>query len=650
MSKSKITPLLPIKPIWLFWPCLLFCLSGRLLASPIIIKNTDSYNFSKDSWSYLAVTHPDASIASIQREYQQQHFRPVGRSVYNGGIASQYLWFHFTVSNEDSVRAAIVIDVESPRINELELFEKDDSDIRSLGRLGDFFPFGQRKIIHKNFIYNSYLDPGVSREYFLYVNQVGHTLILPVRIYKSRIFPSVSFRNYLIDGVTYGILLFVSVLGLLFFLSTRHSLYLFYGLYILSAIAWFLSYFGLGYQYLWGDYPRLSTVSAPFFASMNLVLNIQICQILLRLKKIDTAMYRAGNLAKLLLGLAGLFPVFVDLNKYGYAIDHTYLAVFLTIVLASVLAVIVPVLSYSIKGSTVAQVYLISSLLKISSIINLALLELGITPGLYNLEGLLQTGILIEISMLTFAIAQRYTIYKLRSFKQVIAAQEAERENISKEIHDSVSNTLTGVRYALLNMKATEVTASPAARESLHIIEKKIEQVQKEARQISHYMMPDYILRWPLAEIVKRYISDLKENGVEKDTSTPSPGINFSTNEQQVQLSQSVTLNIFRIIQELIANINKHSKASSAEIVLSFGKKSLLIISEDNGVGFPINGTDAAGIGISNIRSRVKTLNGSFNIRPMTTENEEVVFCGTNITIRIPFYSNAHQKAFAYDY
>ena len=83
------------------------------------------------------------------------------------------------------------------------------------------------------------------------------------------------------------------------------------------------------------------------------------------------------------------------------------------------------------------------------------------------------------------------------------------------------------------------------------------------------------------------------------------------------------------MVQELINNTLKHSKATEVFLSLTFKNNHLIVVYEDNGVGFDIE-TTASGIGIANLQSRVKVING--NIRFETSINS-----GVSAFIRIPY-------------
>ena len=94
------------------------------------------------------------------------------------------------------------------------------------------------------------------------------------------------------------------------------------------------------------------------------------------------------------------------------------------------------------------------------------------------------------------------------------------------------------------------------------------------------------------------------------------------------RLPQKLEITIFRILQELINNIIKHSQANEVSIQLIKNQSHTIVIVEDNGVGFSVKG-EKNGIGLLNINSRLDSVAGSVNFSPS-------VESGTLVTIRIP--------------
>lgn len=608
---------------------------------------------------YIYLKQPAASIDSIthftystadeystpeqiMERYQAGKFLPVGQTIFNKGIADRCYWFHFNVAGTGSEK--LLLEIENARINKMELFAVTNNQITSLGKSGDFYPFAQRDIKNKNFLYR--LPENPTSDYFLFVNQIGSTFVLPVRLIAEDDFYANNDSSLFASGWVFGILVFVALMSLLYFIASRYSLYFYYSAYIITAVIWFFSYFGMGYAYIWGQYPGLNTAMAPAAASVNILLNLQICQSLLKLSTSHPTLHRFFQWCKLLLGVIAVFPFVFILNNYGYAVNNAYLIVFLSTILVSMFLLCRAVFG-SLKRSTVARLYFTASILKALSIINLALIEFGILSPVAGMEAILQTGILVEILLLTYALARRYTNYKLNTFSKVIEAHEKERATISREIHDSISNSLTGIHYALDDLLQDEKQLSEPGKQLLKRLSAEMRKLHTEARNISHNVMPEYIEKRTISETIERYLTDIQTK--RSDAENPV-AIQFRATNQSVPFAKEVKLNLFRIVQEMVTNILKHANASEALIEFDFRKNKLVITATDNGRGIT-NAADMKGMGIKNIKSRVELLRGevSFASNSEKTERVEKIPVGTRIEIKIP-YQHSTTKQHIYEY
>ena len=635
------------------------CWSLQVLAIPDTVRvgSTHFYASRAGFISYIESNRPIELNEAI-RGFESGRDKVSNEDVFNPGIASKYYWFHFVLTNESKHHRQIMIDITNPRINKMTLFERSDT-ILFKGTTGDFYPFHKRGIDHKNYIFPSELSAGETKHYYLYVDQVGHVLNLPVEIYHSQEYNRLNSRNYFTDGITYGILLFMALLTLVFFITTLHFLYLYYSLYIFVSIAWLLSYFGLGFQYIWPMDPAYSTIGAPCFASLNLLLNIQICMVLLRVRENSRQLFKLGNVIKGILLLFALFPYFVDLNQHGYALNNGYLVAFLSSVLLSVCYIVYIIFLYAFSGSFNAKFYLLANVLKVPSLINLALFELGISPGIHNLEGFMQSGLLVEIAILTFAISKRYTLFKFRTFQRVIKAEEDQRQTFSKELHDGISNSLTSIRFHLQQL--IKSANNPGyIKEQLHVISENIGMVQAEARNISHNLMPNYLKTNSVIDIIRLYIQALERNHEALEPGTNFPVFHFSSNKDNVQMHDDTKLHLFRVMQEIISNILKHSKATEVDIVITVKKTELVIVVSDNGIGLdPDERKKAKGNGLNNIYSRIKLINGKVeymdtispnDISTELYEKEHWPNRGTTVVLKVPLRKILHPKFHMYDY
>lgn len=195
-----------------------------------------------------------------------------------------------------------------------------------------------------------------------------------------------------------------------------------------------------------------------------------------------------------------------------------------------------------------------------------------------------------------------------------------EKKRISKELHDDILGRLFGARLSLDAINESKEEEDIADREKS--IEE-LQMIEEDIRKISHNLSSSqFSENMSFATLVDQLL--LKQSKITKFKYE----LSFSNNLNLENISNTIKINCYRVLQESIQNINKYAKASNVKINFSEENGSLLFNIEDNGIGFNIKNTKK-GIGIKNIRSRVKDLKGQvkFISKP---EN------GTKIQVKIP--------------
>jgi PAS domain S-box-containing protein len=189
-----------------------------------------------------------------------------------------------------------------------------------------------------------------------------------------------------------------------------------------------------------------------------------------------------------------------------------------------------------------------------------------------------------------------------RVLSAAIQAQESERKRISEALHDSVGQLLYAIKISVDQIK----NAGTNSKAFIHAGEL-INQAIKETRNISFELTPsilaDFGLEAALEEIIKRFNS-------------PQLKLSISTSGLRKQrINPEVEITVFRIIQELVNNIVKHSLASEGHIEVSRKKDAITIIVSDNGIGLdPQNKSITKGNGLASIKNRLSLFNGSMVI------------------------------------
>lgn len=216
------------------------------------------------------------------------------------------------------------------------------------------------------------------------------------------------------------------------------------------------------------------------------------------------------------------------------------------------------------------------------------------------------------------AAAERIKEQEIR-MNAVFQAQEEERRRIAKELHDGVGQTITAIRlnYQSLAMKASEIEL----KSDFGKIEEMLDSAGKEVRSISHQMIPRELEQFGLTAAIEGMLNlNLEKTPVQYQ---------FQHSGFTERINPQIELVLFRILQELISNVIKHSKAGNLNVQLIKIRSHVSLTVSDDGIGFDVEQKEKNGIGLLNIASRIDAIKGHLHY-------ESAPNAGTTVTIRIP--------------
>ncbi len=207
---------------------------------------------------------------------------------------------------------------------------------------------------------------------------------------------------------------------------------------------------------------------------------------------------------------------------------------------------------------------------------------------------------------------------RLQFGQAVLLGEEQERRRLARDLHDGLGGMLAGVKINLSGQAAD--TASQNQKDELQKIIGQLDHSVTELRRIAHNMMPVNLLKFGLRTALKDICESLM---------TDSTSIDFQAYGIENDIPEQTQLNIYRIVQELLANAIRHANAAHIILQCSQNGNSFLITQEDNGKGFnPDMIEKGKGIGLENIKNRVGFLKGKMEI-------ESVINEGTIINIEL---------------
>ncbi len=183
-------------------------------------------------------------------------------------------------------------------------------------------------------------------------------------------------------------------------------------------------------------------------------------------------------------------------------------------------------------------------------------------------------------------------------FKAVVDAEEKERKRIAQELHDGLGQVLSTARITVSALD----NSNKKVKNSLDLIDHAV----KEVRSISHNMMPNALMKSNLEAALRDLLDTINES--EKIRATYHQSC-------ELQLDQSVSINLYRVVQEVLNNALKYAKSSEIHVSVSEHNSHYDMEIKDNGVGFDTSLIKTShGIGWKNIATRLQLINGTLKV------------------------------------
>lgn len=198
---------------------------------------------------------------------------------------------------------------------------------------------------------------------------------------------------------------------------------------------------------------------------------------------------------------------------------------------------------------------------------------------------------------------------KLNLYNAMLQGEERERSRIARDLHDGLGGMLASVKLKL-SAVANTVGKHERNEEStmdLYTIIHQLDHSASELRRLARNMMPESLLYMGL----EAALGDLCHA-----MAHPRMQVNFQATDLHKNYQQSFLIAVYRIVQELLANVIKHSEATEVWVHCTQENDQFYIMVEDNGKGFDPKDDllNKKGMGISNIRNRIELLNGQLEI------------------------------------
>ena len=229
-------------------------------------------------------------------------------------------------------------------------------------------------------------------------------------------------------------------------------------------------------------------------------------------------------------------------------------------------------------------------------------------------------------------ISQLLNNQELASINSMLAGQEKERKRIARDIHDNLGSLMSTIKLYVTALLDNQPSIPNNSSEFKHTTEL-LDRACDEVRKISHSMNSGGLIKFELQEALENLQTSINKSKV--------INMYLDLHGLDERLEGKTALALYRVIQELVSNSIKHSGATELTVQVNKSDYDLNLIVEDNGKGFEVK-KSGSGMGIKNVRSRIKELDG-------VVEIDSAPKRGTSVIIDIPLLSKEIAKLLEYD-
>lgn len=211
--------------------------------------------------------------------------------------------------------------------------------------------------------------------------------------------------------------------------------------------------------------------------------------------------------------------------------------------------------------------------------------------------------------------------------RKIMNAHEEERKRIARDIHDGPAQSLVNLSLKIeLAKKYLQNEMHEKAVEEIDTLNAAIKSTSKEIRTILYDLKPSYLEMGIFAALENRFKLFEENTGIK---------VNFITSGDDSNIEFYLSSTLYRMVQESLTNIHKHARAQNVNVTFSIDDKRLVVVVEDDGVGFDLDAARAknpslkGGFGLEGLMERAEIIRGKVDIKSSPGN-------GTSITISIP--------------
>jgi signal transduction histidine kinase/CheY-like chemotaxis protein len=402
----------------------LLALSGLShgIIDPIILNDSSTQAALSNNAFYLEDINGEYSLSDIV-ELNKSNFELLTEEFLNKGFTSSTYWLMFSLLDKtiDKKTQSWKLETTYPLLDYLDIYIVDEIKNIEYIELGDIHPFSQRPIDHRNFIVPISLYDNERKDIYVRIS-TSSSMQVPIFIrHPDYLFEAHSTEQYGL-GLYYGVMIFMFFYNFFLWFSIRDPSYLWYISYLAAFTILQATFSGLSYQYLWPNSPWVESIALPISIALVGFFGTEFARRFLHTRQYHVV---ADNLLRSVLVLSAI----VFLLSF-IADTATVMALAKIVIVAFLLFILYASAAIFLRGHRQARFFLAAWVSLILGVLFTTGMILGIFPSTFFMTHASKIGSVIEIFLLSFALADRIKI--IENEKKIIefrAQQALERTN-----------------------------------------------------------------------------------------------------------------------------------------------------------------------------------------------------------------------------
>jgi two-component system, sensor histidine kinase LadS len=484
-----------------------FSFSGLAITPIVLTDSTQENCVSRKLVEYMEDTSGMLSIESVQHSpFFKTSTVP---DLVNTNTHSVY-WLRFLVSNQST--KPFLVEMFDFDIDEVALFVLDASGKYTQRSAGFSSPFHDRKIAHKNLIFHLNTTPNEAHWVYMRFKSSRYNVLEPmIRSYDRTLY--YGFTEYLMFGVFYGLLLLMIFYNLLYFILLRTIHYLYYVLFATGILLYLVAQNGIGFQYLWPNYPILN----PYMGGIGLYIGTSAMLFFaisfLELKQKNPVLMRVILVAFLVRSVFFLFQVTSPNTNHWELLDLTLLQI----------ALVVGILVFK-SGHKPARWYIVAYLLlDIAFVITWLEHNMWIESNICTVYAL-NVGIVLQFAFLSIGIGESVQeAYRQKNEAQAnLIIEYKKNDELKQKINQELEQKVKE-RTKILELQNEEIQKQKEEIRTINenlegLVQKRTSQLQDRNNRIREYAFSNaHLVRGPMARILGlTYLAKSAPDSLEK--------------------------------------------------------------------------------------------------------------------------------------